>query len=189
MSSRLRLVSAPATRGSAVPPHITNSVQTSILQKKNSKHVFAQVQIIDVLNVGLLFQSELENVSEWDLPGSPLQVCSSRTRTLDTWRSRVLGRRVKILKRWNIFPRNWELFYSSLKFVVSEMTRQHNRARASSVSPPSHTGYISTSQSDIGWMLIGLLGWKEATTGAGGWRMIRTGGKDRSSSSPGVLTS
>ena len=37
-----------------------------------------------------------------------------------------------------IFPRNWELFYSSLKFVVSELTRDHNTLRAGAArSPPN----------------------------------------------------
>ena len=42
----------------------------------------------------------------------------------------------KIQKSLIIFPRNWELFYSSLKFVVSELTRDHNTLRAGAAPSP-----------------------------------------------------
>ena len=41
----------------------------------------------------------------------------------------------KFQKSLIIFPRNWELFYSSLKFVVSDLASDQNTLRAG--APPS----------------------------------------------------
>ena len=81
-----------------------------------------------------LFQAEFYSVLQSGCPTAPPPL-QKQNITPDT--DSVLSGE-KFQKSLMIFPRNWELFYSSLKFVVSELTRDHNTLRAGApASPPT----------------------------------------------------
>ena len=108
----------------------------------------------------------------------------------------------KFQKSLIIFPRNWELFYSSLKFVVSDLASDQNTLRAG--APPSSLLLVLTTfatssiehddyrveREDWRWrgncrLQAARMEEDNTRTGGGGWtrRLIRTEGKHWSCSS------